>query len=108
MQLCVVYITAGSKDEAKKLGMALVANRLVACVNIIEQVESLYWWDGNLQEEKEVVLIAKTREALVSDVVKKVKSLHSYSCPCIVSVPVAGGNEEFLEWIRKETRNAIQ
>jgi periplasmic divalent cation tolerance protein len=104
MNVSLVYITAGSKDEAKKIGMALVSNRLVACVNIIDGVESLYWWEGALQDEQEAVLIAKTKETLVGEVVEKVKSLHSYSCPCVVSVPLTGGNEAFLEWVRNETR----
>lgn len=104
MKVSLIYMTAGSKDEAKKLGMALVSNRLVACVNIIDGAESLYWWEGNLQDEQEVVLIAKTKESLVGEVVEKVKSLHSYSCPCVVSVPLAGGNDAFLDWVRRETR----
>jgi periplasmic divalent cation tolerance protein len=104
MNVSLVYITAGSKEEAKKIGMALVSNRLVACVNIIDGVESLYWWEGALQDEQEAVLIAKTKETLVGEVVEKVKSLHSYSCPCVVSVPLTGENEAFLEWVRNETR----
>jgi periplasmic divalent cation tolerance protein len=104
MNVSLVYITTGSKEEAKKIGMALVSNRLVACVNIIDGVESLYWWEGTLQDEQEAVLIAKTKETLVGEVVEKVKSLHSYSCPCVVSVPLTGGNEAFLEWVRNETR----
>lgn len=104
MNVSLVYITAGSKDEAKRIGMALVSNRLVACVNIIDGVESLYWWEGALQDEQETLLIAKTKETLVREVVQKVMSLHSYSCPCVVSVPIAAGNDGFLEWVRSETR----
>jgi len=104
MSVTFIYMTAGSLDEAKMIGKELVSSRLAACVNIIENMRSLYWWEGSVQEDNEVVMIAKTRETLVPELVEEVRSLHSYSCPCIVSLPVLGGNQEFLNWIAKETR----
>ena len=103
MEITFIYITAGSLDEAKAIGKALVSERLVACVNIIENMNSIYWWKDEIQDEREVVIIAKTKTKRVSDVVDKVKSIHSYDCPCIVSLPVLGGNKDFLDWIAKET-----
>jgi len=77
---------------------------LAASANIIDNMNSLYWWDGEVQDDREVILIAKTVEALVPELIDKVKSMHSYECPCIVSLPIIDGNPAFLEWIAKETR----
>jgi len=104
MQTPLIYMTAGSFEEAKTIGKALVDERLAACVNIIDHMRSLYWWEGAVQEDLEVVMIAKTTEALVEALVAKVKSLHSYSVPCIVSIPISGGNPDFLSWIVSVTR----
>lgn len=104
MQTHLIYMTAGSFEEAKTIGKALVDERLAACVNIIDHMRSLYWWEGAVQEDLEVVMIAKTTEALVEALVEKVKSLHSYSVPCIVSIPISGGNPDFLSWIVSVTR----
>lgn len=104
MKANLIYITAGSMDEARGIAKALVSNRLAACANIIDNMNSLYWWNGEIQEEREVILIAKTVESLVPEVIDKVQSMHSYECPCIVSLPIIDGNPAFLEWIQKETR----
>ena len=104
MTLNLIYITAKDRDEARRIGRALVEARLAACANVIDGVSSLYWWEGAVQDEVEALLIAKTRESLVPELIEKVKSLHSYSCPCIVSVPISDGNPEFLKWINDETR----
>jgi len=99
-----LYSTMQSAEEARTIGRALVEQRLVACVNIIERIGSLYWWEGKINEDSEAMLFAKTKTALVKDVITAVKSLHSYSCPCIVAVPIMDGNEDFLSWVRRETR----
>ena len=104
MKANLIYITAGSMDEARTIAKKLVSNRLAACANIIDNMNSLYWWDGEVQDDREVILIAKTVEALVPELIDKVKSMHSYECPCIVSLPIIDGNPAFLEWIAKETR----
>jgi len=104
MEVRFIYITAGNQEEAKRIGKELVKNRLAACVNIVKDITSFYWWDGELQEAQETVMIAKTKESLVEELVEKVKSMHSYSCPCIVSLPVLQGNGAFLEWVEKETK----
>lgn len=104
MDINFVYMTAGSKEEARKIGKELVMARLAACVNILDHMNSFYWWDGEIQDETEVVMIAKTTAARLPDLVKKVKSLHSYDCPCVVSLPVAGGHPAFLNWIDGEVK----
>lgn len=103
MELRFVYITAKDKKEAKKLAKAIVVDRLASCANIIGGVNSIYWWDGKIQDDSETVIIAKTKKSLVTKLIKRVKSLHSYSCPCIVSLPIECGNKDFLRWIEKET-----
>jgi len=103
MSVNLIYITAGSMDEARSIGMELVAQRLAACVNIIDSVNSMYWWKGEIRDEREVIIIAKTREELVPDLTERVRAMHSYEVPCIVSLPILDGNGPFLDWIREET-----
>ncbi|MBW1994844.1 MAG: divalent-cation tolerance protein CutA [Deltaproteobacteria bacterium] len=99
MKINFVYITVGSMQEAEVIGKALVESKLAACVNIIDKMSSIYMWQGKLQQDNEVIVIAKTVEAKIPQIVDRVKSLHSYECPCIVSLPVSGGNQVFLDWI---------
>lgn len=104
METSFVYITAGSLDEARTIARRLVEERLAACVNIVENMHSLYWWEGKIQEDTEVILIAKTQTALVADLTRRVQTLHSYTVPCVVSLPIASGNPDFLDWIVRETK----
>ncbi len=104
MKLRLVYITTKDKAEARKIGRELVKERLVACVNIIEGMNSLYWWGSKIQDDQEAILIAKTKESLVKELIKKVKSLHSYATPCIISLPILDGNKDYLDWLNKETK----
>ena len=99
MPIRFVYMTAGSLDEAKRIGRELVAGRLAACVNILPQMQSIFIWEGKLQEDTEVVMIAKTTADRAPELIAKVKSLHSYSVPCIVSLAVEEGHAPFLEWV---------
>ena len=103
METRLIYITASGMDEARTVCRALVSERLAACVNIIENMRSMYWWEGEIQDDREVIVIAKTRESLVPDLIEKVKSMHSHDCPCVVSLPIVDGNREFLEWVENET-----
>ncbi len=100
---CMVYMTAADEDEAGRIGRALVEARLAACVNVIPGMRSFYRWQGEVQDDREVVMIAKTREALVGALVARVKELHSYDCPCVVALPIIAGNPDFLAWIEAET-----
>jgi periplasmic divalent cation tolerance protein len=102
MAVNFIYMTAGSIAEAQKIGKALVVSRLAACVNIWDNMQSIYRWEEKLQQDSEVVIIAKTTDARVPQLIDKVKSLHSYDCPCIVSLPVSGGYPPFLDWIQSE------
>lgn len=104
MGVHLVYMTAGSEEEARRIAAELVSSRLAACVNLIGGMQSVYRWEGRIQEDREVVLIAKTRAEQVEALTEAVCRLHSYDCPCVVSLPVAGGNSAFLDWVVTETR----
>ena len=105
MTAAVIYVTAKDRSEAVHIGRSLVGERLVACANIIDGIASLYWWQDQVQEETEAVLIAKTREDLVSAVIDRVKEIHSYECPCVVAWPITAGSREYLDWIQAETQS---
>jgi periplasmic divalent cation tolerance protein len=100
----MIYITTSSRDEALRIGRTVVADRLAACANVLPGVTSVYRWQGEVQEDGETALILKTRSDLVERLTARVKELHSYDCPCVVALPIAGGNPDFLQWIAEETR----
>ncbi len=104
MTSTMIYITTSSRDEALRIGRTVVADRLAACANVLPGVTSVYRWQGEVQEDGETALILKTRSDLVERLTARVKELHSYDCPCVVALPIAGGNPDFLQWIAEETR----
>jgi periplasmic divalent cation tolerance protein len=104
MPATLVYVTASSKDEAIKIARIVVEERLAACANVFQPITSIYWWEGKMQEEGETSFILKTRAELVEALTQRIRALHSYSCPCVVALPVAAGNPAFLSWIENETR----
>lgn len=106
MSAALVYITTGNKEEAEKLGGLLVEQRLAACANIIDGMTSIFWWENRLDQDRETVLIVKTRQSLIEQLTRTVQDNHSYDCPCVVALPIIGGNPEFIDWIEKETRQA--
>ncbi|WP_096702940.1 divalent-cation tolerance protein CutA [Magnetospirillum sp. 15-1] len=99
----MIYITAADREAALALARALVAERLAACANVLDGATSVYWWDGKVCEGPEAVLICKTRADLVDSVIKRVRELHDYACPCVVALPIETGNPAYLDWIRTET-----
>lgn len=99
----VIYVTASSKEEALRLARALVQDRLVACANVIDGAASVYWWEGEVRDAPEALMVAKTRTENVEAVIARVKAEHSYSCPCVVALPIEAGNPAYLDWIQAET-----
>ena len=95
MENCLVYITAKNANEAVAIGRDLVERKLAACANVHSPVVSIYRWRGVIQQDDEVVLIAKTRRDLVEDLSARVAEIHSYDCPCVVAIPIAGGTPRF-------------
>ena len=102
-KFCWVYMTAGSVEEAKSIGQILVGKNLAACVNLLENMTSIFNWEDKMEESQEVIIIAKTRKTLMPKLIEKVNSLHSYDCPCILELPIQGGNPDFLSWIKSQT-----
>ena len=100
----VVLVTCGSEEEALKIAHALVEDHLAACVNLVSPVRSIYRWDGKIWDEKEWLLIIKTQKSRFEELEKKVKSLHSYAVPEIISLPIIGGSSPYLTWIRENTK----
>lgn len=99
----LVYITTDDEEEARRIGRALVDERLAACTNALPGMRSCYRWQDRIEEGHECVLIAKTRAPLVDRLVARVRELHSYTVPCVVSLPIEDGNPAFLAWIGAET-----
>ncbi len=104
MSTAIAYITTATRDEALVLARTLVEERLAACANVIPGMTSLYHWQGQLEQSDEAVLILKTRQSLVEQLIGRVQVLHSYDCPCVVTWPIAAGNPEFLQWIETESQ----
>jgi periplasmic divalent cation tolerance protein len=100
----IVLITAASKEEASRIGTALVNEHIAACVNIVPQVRSLFFWEGKIQDESELLLIAKSRQPLLERLIARVKALHSYSVPEVIALPIIGGSSQYLSWLRESTQ----
>ncbi len=100
----VIFVTAANKKEAKMIACALIKEKLAACVNIIENVHSLFWWQGKVDRAQEALLIVKSRKALMNKLIKKIKSLHSYEVPEIIALPIVCGDKKYLKWINESTR----
>ena len=100
----IVLVTCGSEEEALKITNALVEGRLAACVNLISPVRSIYRWEGKICDEKEWLLIIKTGRERFEELESKIKSLHSYSVPEIICLPVFEGSLSYLEWMEEMTR----
>ncbi|MEK7812877.1 MAG: divalent-cation tolerance protein CutA [Candidatus Desantisbacteria bacterium] len=98
MEYVVVLITA-PQAEAKELAMTLVQEKLAACANIIDMVSSIYWWEGKIQDDKESLLILKTRQDTVDALIIRIKQIHSYTVPEIIALPIIRGNQDYLNWI---------
>jgi periplasmic divalent cation tolerance protein len=95
----VVLMTSPSVEEAKKITHALVSEKLIACGNIVPGIQSIFFWQGKAAEENEVLIIGKSKRSAFPGIVEKVKSLHSYTLPEIIALPLIEGSEEYLQWI---------
>ena len=99
----VIYSTTDTLDTAKTIARSLVKEKLVACVHIIPKIESVYRWQGKIEEANECVLLAKTSERNVQKTIQKIRSIHPYEVPEIIVFPPVGGLEEYLDYIEAET-----
>jgi periplasmic divalent cation tolerance protein len=101
--MLLVYVTCPDATTAQTIGRAMVAARLAACANILGPIQSIYHWEGAVQEGAEVLLLIKTREELFESLRQRIISLHPYQVPCIVAWPITMGHPAFLQWIHTET-----
>lgn len=99
----VILVTTGSEEEAKKIAAALIDERLAACANIIRSVQSVFRWQGEVEDEPETLMILKSVAAKVEAVTAKVKELHSYDVPEVIALPIIGGAADYLKWVHEET-----
>jgi len=102
--IVVVFITAGTGEQARTIGQALLERRAAACVNIAPSITSIFWWQEVLETDQEHLLIVKTRTSKMEDVVRLVQETHTYEVPEVIALPVIGGNQEYLEWIGEEVK----
>jgi periplasmic divalent cation tolerance protein len=103
-EVVVVLVTASGEEEARRIGRALVDERLAACVNVVGPIRSIFRWDGGVQEEAEHLLVVKARRADVERLGARVRALHSYEVPEVLALPVTGGSAAYLAWLDEATR----
>jgi periplasmic divalent cation tolerance protein len=94
-------VTCSSRAEARRLAKALLDAKLAACVNILDGVESHYWWHGKLEQAKETMLLIKTTRAKQGAIMRAIKAAHSYQVPEVIFLPIMQGERNYLEWVRK-------
>lgn len=103
--ICEVIVTAGDAEALVKLTRALVDERLAACGQDIASIRSIYRWDGAVQDDPEARVALHARAALVPELTERAKALHSYDVPCVIALPVVGGNPAYIQWVVAETRD---
>ena len=100
----VLLITTPSDDEAATIAHALVHEHLVACANIISGIRSVFFWEGETRDERESLVILKSRRPLMEAIIPRVKELHSYAEPEIIALPISAGSQSYLNWIGEVTK----
>ena len=95
----VVLVTAKDALEARTISDQLLEKKLIACANIVEGVQSVFWWQGKIDQAKETLIILKSKQDLFKKIVKTVKAHHSYEVPEIIALPIVEGNPDYLKWI---------
>lgn len=103
-KFCIIEVTTKDEEEAKKIAEELLKHRLAACVNIIPKIISLYWWQGKIERDDEALMLIKTKKERTAEVIRKIKELHSYSVPAIISIEIKQANTAYLEYIEEEVK----
>jgi periplasmic divalent cation tolerance protein len=107
-QFIVIFMTASNREEAGRLAEMLVSRRLAACVQIMPEMESVFRWRGNVERQREVLLIAKTGSSKFAELEREVRALHSYETPEIVALPLSAGSRAYLEWLSASVSEDVQ
>lgn len=105
---CLVYVTTPSQSVALQLAQAVVSQRLAACANVLGDIQSVYWWDGAVQNDTECALLLKTRRDLFPALEAAIRDQHPYDCPCIVALPLVNGSAGFLQWLKDQTNSQVR
>lgn len=100
----LLYVTTKDLEQARHIGRTLLERKLIACANILPQMESIYRWNGEVQNDSEAVLILKTNTKLVEDATQAVLELHSYETPCVLALPIESGAKDYIQWLQSECR----
>lgn len=98
----LVYITTSDNEESKKIGNKLVEEKLAACINIVASIESIYLWKGEIEDDRESLIIAKTEVKNIDKIIKRVKEIHSYETPAILAIPIIEGSKDYLDYLDSE------
>ena len=105
MDIIVIYCTVPNKKLAKSITKVIMRHKLAACISMIDRVQSVFSWDGEICEEKEVLMMIKTRRANYGKVKLVIEDMHSYSVPEIIALPIVDCSEDYLKWLVKETES---
>ena len=97
----VVFVTTKDKREAEKIAQKLIEEKLAACANIVDGVQSIFWWKGKVDQSNEALMILKSKEELLEKIILTVKALHSYTVPEVIALPLLDGNPDYLKWIEE-------
>lgn len=97
----LIYITTSGEEESKKIAKILLEERIAACANIIPSMKSFYWWEGEIEEDKESILLLKTRSDKLDTLIRRVKDIHSYDIPCILEISIQNGSDDYLKWLEE-------
>jgi len=103
----VIMVTTPDKEQAITIARTLVSEKLCACVNIIDPITSIYTWKGKIEQDREVLMLIKTRDALFGKLTARIKELHSYDVPEIIALPILAGNPSYLKWIDEVCGNYL-
>jgi len=102
-EFIVIYITAPTEEVGKNIAKKLIEEKVAACINMVKNIYSIYWWKGNIEEDNEVLLIIKTKKDLFDKIEEIVKSIHPYTIPEIITLPIVAGSFDYLNWIDEST-----
>ena len=107
MSAILVYVTCKNEMEASAIAHKLVSSQIAACANIIPQTKAVFKWEGEIKEQSEAILILKSQKARLEEVTERIREIHSYDLPCILSVSIEEGNAEFLKWVLCNSKTLI-
>lgn len=104
MGYSVVLVTVPSLEEGQRIARAVLERKLAACANLVPRVQSMFWWEGRLEEAEETLMVLKTKEEALPKLIQEIKGLHSYAVCEIVELPINQGNRAYLDWIEEVVR----